>query len=70
MCVCVCGCVLYTLNLENMCKRLGPVRVRRSKYPLLLFKVDVEMPLLTGVLLAFGVDCLSCVQNCCPAFDL
>ena len=39
--VCVCVCVrarmLYVLNLENMyfyrmCKRLGPVRVRRCKH--------------------------------------
>ena len=33
--------MLYALNLDNMylqrtCKRLGPVRVRRSKYSLLL----------------------------------
>jgi len=32
----------YALNLENMytertCKRLGPVRVRRSKYPFFFF---------------------------------
>ena len=47
MCVCVCArararvFVLHALNFENnvhlkMCERLGPVRVRRSKYPLLL----------------------------------
>ena len=40
VCVCMCACVLYALNFENMCiyrtcKCLGPVRVRRSKYPLL-----------------------------------
>ena len=44
VCVCVCVCVhafvLYALNFENMCiermcKRLGPVKARRSKYPLL-----------------------------------
>ena len=38
VCVCVvCVFVLYALKLKNicsqrMCKRLGPVRVRRSKY--------------------------------------
>ena len=42
MCMCVCVCVC-ALNLENMnmhriCKRLGPVRVRRSKYPLFLLE--------------------------------
>ena len=43
VCVCVCArvCVLYVLNLENMCiyimcKCLGPVQVRHSKCPLLL----------------------------------
>ena len=42
MCGCVGGCVvLYALNFDNkymyrICKRLGPVRVRHSKYPLLL----------------------------------
>ena len=41
VCVCVCALMLYALNFENMylqrtCKRLGPVRVRRSKYSLLL----------------------------------
>ena len=50
MCACVRVCVracvrvlLCALNPENnyvhfeeMCKRLGPVRVRRSKYPVLL----------------------------------
>ena len=57
VCVCVCmhvsmcgwvgGCVvLYALNFDNMymyrmCKRLGPVRVRHSKYPLLLLLVLV-----------------------------
>ena len=40
---CVCVCVLYALSFDNMylyrtCKRLGPVRVRRSKYSLLLKK--------------------------------
>ena len=39
-CVSVCAFVLYALNFDNlyvqrMCKRLGPVRVRRSKYLLL-----------------------------------
>ena len=38
---CVCAFMLYELNFDNMslqrtCKRLGPVRVRRSKYSLLL----------------------------------
>ena len=45
VCVCVrarvCALVLYALNFDNKClqimyKRLGPVGVRRSKYPLLL----------------------------------
>ena len=36
---CVCAFMLYALNFDNMylhrtCKRLGPVRVRRSKYSL------------------------------------
>ena len=36
-CVCVCAFMLYALNFDNMylertCKRLGSVRVRRSKY--------------------------------------
>ena len=40
----VCAFVLYALNFDNIymyriCKRLGPVRVRRSKYPLLLLMV-------------------------------
>ena len=54
VCVCVCACVracvararafvLYASNFENMClqrtcKRLGPVRVKRCKYPLLLLQ--------------------------------
>ena len=45
--VCACGCafVLNVLNVENMCiqrmcKCLGPVQVRRSKYPLLLLNKD------------------------------
>ena len=38
---CMCAFMLYALNFDNMyfqrtCKRLGPVRVRRSKYSLLL----------------------------------
>ena len=53
VCVCVCACVracvralraffLYALNFEDlsiqrMCKRLVPVRIRRSKYPPLSF---------------------------------
>ena len=41
VCVCVCMHVLYALNLENMCikrmcKHLGPVQIRHSKYLLLL----------------------------------
>ena len=39
-CMCVCAFMLYALNFDNMylprtCKRLRPVRVRRSKYSLL-----------------------------------
>ena len=38
---CACAFMLYALNFDNMylsrtCKRLGPVRVRLSKYSLLL----------------------------------
>ena len=41
MCVCVCALMLYALIFDNMylyrmCKHLGPVRVRRSKYSVLL----------------------------------
>ena len=41
VCVCVCMHVLDALNLENMCikrmcKHLGPVQIRHSKYLLLL----------------------------------
>ena len=42
MCMRVCACVLYALNQENLYiskegqKGLWPVRVRRSKYPLLI----------------------------------
>ena len=40
--VCVCAFMLYALNFDNnyvlvkTCKRLGPERVRHSKYSLLL----------------------------------
>ena len=49
VCVCVCGVCVggggegYALNFENVCilgmckQRLGPVWVRCSRYPLLLF---------------------------------
>ena len=41
---CVCAFMLYALNFDNMylyrtCKHLGPVRVRRSKYSLLLLSL-------------------------------
>ena len=47
---CVCVCVCYALNFENMysekmCKRLRPVQVRCSKYPLLLI---VQQSVLSG----------------------
>ena len=61
VCLCVCvraracvrACVLYAVNLKNndiqrICKRLGPVQVRRSKYPL--------SPLLTQIYLAKLTD--------------
>ena len=43
--VCVCAFVRYALHFENtcfqrICNRLGPVMVRRSKYPLLLLLLD------------------------------
>ena len=43
LCVCVCVCAL---NLENiyikgMCKHLGPVQVRHSKYPLLFIIIGI-----------------------------
>ena len=53
LCVCVCVFVLYALNPENMyigiiCKRLGHVRVSRSKYPA---TVSLLLPLLLFLLL-------------------
>ena len=48
-CVCesLCAFMLYALNFDNMylyrtCKRLGPVRVRRSKYSLLLLNSSAQ----------------------------
>ena len=57
VCMCVCMFVLYPLNLENVyieriCKRLGRVRVSRSKYPLSL---SLLLPLLLSLLLLTGL---------------
>ena len=47
VCVCVCAFVFYVLNIENMCiqrmcKRLGPARVRRSKYIIIILASEIH----------------------------
>ena len=75
MCVCVCvrararvcAFMLYALNFDSMYlqrtyKRLGPVRVRHSKYSLLLLRGLIIMIMFAGVEdLSIGSSLTSCV---------
>ena len=72
--VCVRACVLcmlYALNFDNMylyrtCKRLRPVRVRRSKYSLLLFCLEYQCTYSAWLKLLRVLDCVGCTRNGTP----